>query len=78
MTKIEEKLKLFKAYQEALTKFLTGKMGTLTFNQIDYVADLNERTIVAISFLERLLEIEKRTQKIEKEILNNESNRKQK
>lgn len=76
MTKIEEKLNLFKAYQEALTKFLKGQMGNLNFNQIDYVADLNERTIVAIGFLERLLEIEKRTQKIEKEILENGNNKK--
>ena len=78
MTKIEKKLQDFKAYQEALTKFLKGQMSKLTFGEIDYVADLNERVIVAIGFLERLLEIEKRTEKIEKEILENENNRNKK
>ena len=78
MTKIEKKLQDFKAYQEALTKFLKGQMNKLTFDEIDYVADLNERVIVAIGFLERLLEIEKRTEKIEKEILENENNRNKK
>ena len=71
MTKIEKKLQDFKAYQEALTKFLKGQMNKLTFDEIDYVADINERVIVAIGFLERLLEIEKRTQKIEKELMEN-------
>ena len=50
MTKIEEKLNLFKAYQEALTKFLKGQMSNLSFKDIDYVADLNERVLVAIGF----------------------------
>lgn len=71
MSKVEEKLNLFKAYQEALTKFLKGQMSNLSFKDIDYVADLNERVLVAIGFLERLKEIEDKTKQIEKEILEN-------
>lgn len=76
MTKIEEKLNLFKAYQEALTKFLKCQMSNLSFKDIDYVADLNERVLVAIGFLERLKEIEDKTNQIEKEILENGNNKK--
>lgn len=73
MSKVEQKLKLFNAYQEALTKFLKKNMSNLTFNQIDYVNELNERVIVAINFLKKLIEIEEKTEQIEKEILNNEN-----
>lgn len=71
MSKLEDKLGTLKAYREALTNLLKLKMGTMTFKEIDYVNDLNERIIVAINFVEKLLEIEKQTQKIEKEILEN-------
>lgn len=71
MSKLEDKLGTLKAYREALTNLLKLKMSTMTFKEIDYVNELNERMIVAIDFVEKLLEIEKRTQNIEKEILEN-------
>ena len=71
MSKLEDKLGTLKAYREALTNLLKLKMGDMTFKEIDYVNELNERVIVAIDFCEKLLEIEKQTQKIEKEILEN-------
>ena len=70
MTKIEQKLSLFKAYQEALTNLLKHNMKDMSFNEIDYVNDLNERIIVAINFLVKLDEINKNLEKIEKETLN--------
>lgn len=77
-TKLEDKLSTLKAYREALTNLLKLKMGTMTFKEIDYVNELNERMIVAIDFVEKLLEIEKQTQKIEKEILENGNSKKSK
>lgn len=71
MTKLEEKLSRLKAEREALTNLLKHKMKDMTFKEIDYVNELNERLIVAIDFVGKLLEIEKRTEKIEKEILEN-------
>ena len=76
-TKLEDKLSNLKAYREALTNLLKLKMGDMSFKEIDYINELNERMIVAIDFVEKLLEIEKRTQKIEKEILENGKERKQ-
>lgn len=73
MSKASNKLTLFKAYQEALNSFLKTNLNELSFKQVDYVSDLNERVLVAIDFLEKLVEIEKRTEKIEKEIINNEN-----
>lgn len=70
MTKIEQKLSLFKAYQEALTNLLKHNMKDMSFKEIDYVNDLNERIIVAINFLVKLDDINKNLEKIEKETLN--------
>ena len=70
-TKLEEKLTRLKASREALTNLLKLKMKDMTFKEIDYVNELNERLLVAIDFVEKLLEIEKQTQKIEKELMEN-------
>ena len=70
-TKLEDKLSRLKAEREALTNLLKLKRGDMSFKEIDYVKELNERLIVAIDFVEKLLEIEKRTQKIEKELMEN-------
>ena len=70
-TKLEDKLSRLKAEREALTNLLKLKMSDMSFKEIDYVNELNERLIVAIDFIEKLLEIEKRTQKIEKELMEN-------
>ena len=59
MTKIEEKLATFKAYHEAVTNILKYKLKDLSFKEIDYFNDLNERIIVAINFLEKLDDINK-------------------
>ena len=37
----------------------------MTFKEIDYVNELNERLLVAIDFIEKLLEIEKLTKQFE-------------
>ena len=71
MSKLEDKLGTLKAEREALTNLLKLKMGDMSFKEIDYVNELNERLIVAIDFVQKLLEIEKRTQKIEKELMEN-------
>ena len=77
MTKIEELLSKFKTYHEAVTNILKYKLKDLSFKEIDYFNDLNERIIVAINFLEKLDEINKNLTKIEKETLNYGKDREQ-
>ena len=77
MSKIDDKLAKFRAYHEAVTNLLKNKMGDLTFKEIDYFNDLNERIIVAINFLEKLDEINKQITKIEKETMNYGKDREQ-
>ena len=70
MSKIDDKLAKFRAYHEAVTNLLKIKLKDLSFKEIDYFNDLNERIIVAINFLEKLDEINKNLIKIEKETMN--------
>lgn len=77
MSKIDERLAKFRAYHEAVTNILKNKLGELSFKEIDYFNDLNERIIVAINFLEKLDEINKNLLKIEKETMNYGKDREQ-
>ena len=70
MTKLEEKLGRLKASREALTNLLKLKMKDMSFKEIDYVNELNEKLLVAIDFVEKLLEIEKIAKNYEKETMN--------
>ena len=65
-SKIQEKLRFLRASREAISKLIIQKMGYISFKELDYYNDLLERTVMAIDFLEKLAEIEKKYKNIQK------------